>query len=103
MKTTLPESTLARRAPLSNLTKLFAAVCIATLVLITSVVGMNPGVRFTSGGQAAHQVYLQDIEPHPFGPGWAADYGTVSDAPAVSIIPNPFGPGWAATYGLPAQ
>lgn len=44
------------------------------------------------------QVAVQSIIPLPFGPGWAADYGTNEESPAINQD-LPFGPGWAADYG----
>ena len=63
------------------------------------------GVVLTGGAMRLNALRLTNteaviVEPLPFGPGWAADYGITHKAAVDPFTKLPFGPGWAANYGI---
>lgn len=66
---------------------------LAVVVIVTTL-----AVLYNSSvSHPTRQLYIQSMSPLPFGPGWAADYGTTGREQVKPSLP--FGPGLAATYG----
>jgi hypothetical protein len=82
-------ATIENRRTVSRLALL--AIAALMVVLGVGVVALN--------ARAATLANVTRSEALPFGPGWAADYGTTHTAAVDSFTHLPFGPGWAANYG----
>lgn len=90
MQTTTQPTGIAVREQ-KNDNRIFAALLIFLGVVLLTAISLQLGVVRLPVGTTASAIQARAVEPLPFGPGWAADYGT-SDIP--------FGPGWAANYGV---
>lgn len=77
---------------------MYRGALIVLVVIAATVVALTWMGAITLAKPSKPQVYIQYMHPLPFGPGWAADYGTGQDTPVYKQT-LPFGPGWAATYG----
>lgn len=89
MQTTTQSTGIAVREQ-KNDNRIFAALLIFLGVVLLTAISLQSGVVRLPIGSSTSAVQVRAVEPLPFGPGWAADYGT-SDIP--------FGPGLAADYG----
>lgn len=72
-------------------------IAIAVVMLLAGALAI--GMFKTTSTVAVSSVQLRSSEQLPFGPGWAADYGTDVDDDIAIIESLPFGPGLAADYG----
>lgn len=49
---------------------------IALMIIAAVVLGVVWAAEIAFAGPPKPRVYIQTMDPLPFGPGWAADYGT---------------------------
>ena len=74
-----------------------AILVVGVLALLGLVVVF--GIGEMRAANASPALSVQTMQVRPFGPGWAADYGTMLHAAVDPNTGMPFGPGWAADYG----